>query len=233
MRSIDIQSTQDSVVKAIQSAIFSGELKMGQRILEDELAETFQISRATVREALRRLEQVGLVQIKPRRGTFVTRLSMKEVEHTCRLRAALEGLAARYASERLTKDDWQAIKNVVAEMKVAADAIDLTAFLNLDRRFHELIWTLAADDQLEYILRFLSTPYFAFVASISTLLFSDVSKVYRAHENYLNVLQGGNPEQVQKKVQEIHEGLAARFMADVHRAQASMPGKIFSLEEGD
>ena len=95
MRSIDIQSTQDSVVKAIQSAIFSGELKMGQRIMEEELAETFQISRATVREALRRLEQVGLVQIKPRRGTFVTRLTLKEVERTCRLRAALEGLAAQ------------------------------------------------------------------------------------------------------------------------------------------
>ena len=89
MRSIDIQSTQDSVVKAIQSAIFNGELKLGQRIMEEELAATFQISRATVREALRRLEQVGLVQIKARRGTFVTRLTLTEVERTCRLRAAL------------------------------------------------------------------------------------------------------------------------------------------------
>ena len=122
MRSIDIQSTQDSVVKAIQSAIFSGELKMGQRIMEEELAETFQISRATVREALRRLEQVGLVQIKPRRGTFVTRLTLKEVERTCRLRAALEGLAARYASERLTGKEWEAVKQIVEEMKAAATA---------------------------------------------------------------------------------------------------------------
>src|SRR5271170_5987388 len=113
MRSIDIQSTQDSVVKAIQSAIFSGELKLGQRIMEEDLAEAFQISRATVREALRRLEQVGLVQIKPRRGTFVTRLTLGEIERTCRLRAALEGLAARYASERLTENDWQKVKQVV------------------------------------------------------------------------------------------------------------------------
>ena len=182
MRSIDIQSTQDSVVKAIQSAIFSGELKMGQRIMEEELAETFQISRATVREALRRLEQVGLVQIKPRRGTFVTRLTLKEVERTCRLRAALEGLAARYASERLTDKEWEAVKQIVEEMKAAAAAGELSAFLHLDRKFHELIWTLAEDDQLEYVLRFLSTPYFAFVASVSTLLLSDITKVYRAHE---------------------------------------------------
>jgi len=233
MRSIDIQSTQDSVVKAIQSAIFSGELKMGQRIMEEELAETFQISRATVREALRRLEQVGLVQIKPRRGTFVTHLTLKEVERTCRLRAALEGLAARYASERLTENDWQKVKQVVGEMKAAADAGELSAFLGLDRKFHELIWALAEDDQLEYILRFLSTPYFAFVASISTLLLSDVSKVFRAHEKYLAALRAGQPEQVQKKVQEIHEGLAAGFMADIRRAQDATPGQIFKLEDGD
>ena len=233
MRSIDIQSTQDSVVKAIQSAIFSGELKMGQRIMEEELAEAFQISRATVREALRRLEQVGLVQIKPRRGTFVTRLTLKEVERTCRLRAALEGLAARYASEHLTENDWRTIKGVIAEMKAAAETGDLTAFLNLDRKFHELIWTLAEDDQLEYILRFLSTPYFAFVASVSTLLLSDVKKVFRAHEKYLNALQSGQPDQVQKKVQEIHEALAAGFMADIRRAQEAMPGQVFTLEDGD
>jgi DNA-binding GntR family transcriptional regulator len=233
MRSIDIQSTQDSVVKAIQSAIFSGELKMGQRIMEEELAETFQISRATVREALRRLEQVGLVQIKPRRGTFVTRLTLKEVERTCRLRAALEGLAARYASERLTGKEWEAVKQIVEEMKAAATAGELSAFLHLDRKFHELIWTLAEDDQLEYVLRFLSTPYFAFVASVSTLLLSDIMKVYRAHEKYLSALKAGQPEVVQKKVQEIHEGLAAGFMADIRRAQDAMPGQIFKLEDGD
>lgn len=233
MRSIDIQSTQDSVVKAIQSAIFSGELKMGQRIMEEELAETFQISRATVREALRRLEQVGLVQIKPRRGTFVTRLTLKEVERTCRLRAALEGLAARYASERLTDKDWEAVKQIVEEMKAAATAGELSAFLHLDRKFHELIWTLAEDDQLEYVLRFLSTPYFAFVASISTLLLSDINKVYRAHERYLSALKAGQPEVVQKRVQEIHEGLAAGFMADIRRAQDAIPGQIFKLEDGD
>jgi DNA-binding GntR family transcriptional regulator len=233
MRSVDIQSTQDSVVKAIQGAIFSGELKLGQRIMEEELAATFQISRATVREALRRLEQVGLVQIKPRRGTFVTRLTLTEIERTCRLRAALEGLAARYASERLTERDWRAVKQVLNEMKAAAETRDLATFLKLDRRFHELIWTLADDDQLTYVLRFLSSPYFAFVASVSTLLLSDVRKIYRAHEKYLKVLRGRHPEQVRKKVQEIHERLARGFMAGLRKAQAATPGQIFRIEDED
>jgi DNA-binding GntR family transcriptional regulator len=200
--------------------------------MEEELAQTFQISRATVRESLRRLEQVGLVQIKSRRGTFVTRLTLTEVERTCRLRAALEGLAARYASERLSEDNWRAIKKLLKEMKTASETMELGEFLNLDRRFHELIWSLAHDDQLEYILRFLSTPYFAFVASVSTFLLSDVSKVYRVHEQYLGALRSGDPEKVQKKVQALHEALAAGLMADIHRAQHASPGKLFEPEGG-
>lgn len=220
-------------MKAIQSAIFSGELKLGQRIMEEELAEAFQISRATVRESLRRLEQVGLVQIKSRRGTFVTRLTLREVERTCRLRAALEGLAARYASERLGKDkdqdNWRAIKRLLKDMKAASESDDLSEFLKLDRKFHEFIWSLADDDQLEYILRFLSTPYFAFVASVSTLLLSDVKKVYRVHEQYSTALRSGDSEKVQKKVQALHEALGAGLMADIRRAQAASPGKLFEV----
>ena len=233
LQTLDIQSTQDSVVRAIQSAIFRGELKLGQRILEEELADTLKISRATLREALRRLEQVGLVQIKPRRGTFVTRLTLIEIERTCRLRAVIEGLAARYASERLNDEDRRGLTRHIAEMKAAAKAGDREAFLRLDRQFHERIWSLAHDSQLEHILRFLSTPYFAFIASVSTYVVSDVRKVCRAHEEYLDVLQGSDPEVVQKKVQEIHEMLAVRMLADIRRAQAEMPGQIFDIEDSD
>ncbi len=189
------------------------------------------ISRATVREALRRLEQVGLVQIKPRRGTFVTRLTLIEIERTCRLRAVLEGLAARYASERLTESDWREVLRKVEEMKRAAESKDLDAFLQLDHKFHQLIWSFAHDSQLEHILRFLSTPYFAFIASVSTYVVSDVRKVCKAHEEYVDVLRCGDPELVQKRVQQIHEALAVGIMADIRRAQDEMPGQIFDIEE--
>ena len=233
LQTVAIQSTQDSVVRAIQTAIFRGELKLGQRVLEEELADALKISRATVREALRRLEQVGLVQIKPRRGTFVTRLTLIEIERTCRLRAVVEGLAARYASERMTEEDWDGLSRHVGAMKKATKAGDLDGFLRLDRQFHERIWSLAHDSQLEHILRFLSTPYFAFIASVSTYVVSDVRKVCRAHEEYVEVLRKSDPEVVQKRVQQIHEALAVGVLADIRRAQAEMPGQIFDIEDSD
>jgi DNA-binding GntR family transcriptional regulator len=233
LQPIDIQSAQDSVAKAIQSAIFRGELKLGQRLLEEELAGTLQISRATVREALRRLEQVGLVQIKPRRGTFVTKLTLLEIERTSRLRAVLEGLAARYASERLTDLAWRDLKRHIDGMQAAAESGDLDSFLQRDRAFHERVWTLAHDNQLEHILRFLSTPYFAFIASVSTYVVSDVRKVYGAHEQYAEVLRTGDPELVQKKVQAIHEALAVDILHDLRRVTAKMPGETLVIRESD
>ena len=233
LEAVDIYSTQDSVVRAIKSAIFRGELKLGQRVLEEDLAAALHISRATVREALRRLEQVGLIQIKARRGIFVTRLTLLEIERSCRLRSVLEGLAARYASERLTDKDWRAISQYVSQMKAASESGELDTFLDLDRKFHELIWKLAHDSQLEHILRFLSTPYFAFIAGISTFIFSDVRKVCRAHRDYVKALRIGDPDQVQRTVQAIHESLATAVLADIRRVQQERPGQFFDIVESD
>jgi DNA-binding GntR family transcriptional regulator len=189
LNSAEIRSTQDSVVGAIQNAVFRGDLKLGERILEDDLSTRLGISRATLREALRRLEQVGLVQIKARRGTFVTRLTLQQIERTCRLRSVLEGLAARYAKEQLTPKDLKSLSRCIDAMRLAVEEGDLDVFLQNDRAFHSLVWTIARDSQLEYILRFLSTPYFAFIASVSTYLVSDVRKVLLSHEAYLKALQ--------------------------------------------
>jgi DNA-binding GntR family transcriptional regulator len=230
---LDVATLQESVVRALQKAIFRGELKLGQRILEDELAAQLNLSRATIREALRRLEQIGLVQIKPRRGTFVTRLTLLEIERTCRLRAVLEGLAARYASERLTEADWKQLAGHVEEMKAAERADDFDSFLRLDHEFHELVWGYAQDKQLEYILKFLSNPYFAFIASVSTYVFSDVRKVCAAHEEYVQSLRERDSELVQKRVQEIHEALAIGILADIRRAQAENPNKICNIDDND
>lgn len=230
---MDIASLQDGVVNALQKAIFQGQLKMGQRILEDDLANELNVSRATMREALRRLEQVGLVQIKPRHGTFVTQLTLVEIERTCRLRAVLEGLAARYASERLSEEEWKELAHKVDEMKAAGEAGGLDTFLDLDHKFHERVWELAGDKQLIHILRFLSNPYFAFIASVSTYVFSDLRRVWRAHKQYVNGLRERDPELVQKRVQEIHEGLAVGILADIRRAQADHPEQIFSIEDGE
>ena len=228
-----IQSTQDSVVGAIQNAIFRGELKLGQRILEEELAATLKISRATLREALRRLEQVGLVEITPRRGTFVMKMTLGKVERLCRLRAVIEGVAARYACANLTEGDEKELRRHVQAMGSAAVSGDLDAFLYHDREFHLRTWKIARDEHLEYILKYLSTPYFAFIATISTHLFSDIREVYNAHIQYLEALVQRDPIFAEAKVIEIHQRLADNILRDIVKKNNELAGAILSMEDAE
>src|SRR5919199_1225673 len=89
----------------IREAIASGELQPGDQIVETAMAAKIGVSRSPVREALRRLEQQGLVEAIPNRGTFVAALDEADVEEIVLLRGALEGLAARLAADRMGRRD--------------------------------------------------------------------------------------------------------------------------------
>ena len=93
---------QQAVADAVRVRIIAGELEAGTRIDQDALAAEFSVSRMPVREALRQLGAEGFVTIVPHRGAIVTALSPGEVEEIYEIRAALEGVAARHASQELT-----------------------------------------------------------------------------------------------------------------------------------
>jgi DNA-binding GntR family transcriptional regulator len=227
----DVVTAQDSIVGALQKAILQGELKLGQRILEEELSATFGISRATLRESLRRLEQLGLVQIKPRKGTYVTKLSLEEIERICRMRALLEGLAARYCAANLTDHRNTHLRQIIIQMRKAAKMGDHDAFLDADMRFHQSVWKFAADDQLEHVLKFLSTPYFAFIANVSAHLFTDTEALCQSHERYLEFLQSKEPETVQRQVTLLHEELGQNIVRSIAAKQEHLSHSILGLDE--
>jgi DNA-binding GntR family transcriptional regulator len=225
----DILSTQDSIVTALQKAILRGELKLGQRILEEDLSEKFGISRATLREALRRLEQLGLVQIKPRKGTYVTKLSLGEIDRICRMRALLEGLAGRYCAENLTEGAISELRGIIDQMRAAADANDHNRFLQADFKFHTLVWKNTEDEQLQHVLRFLSTPYFAFIANVSTHLFTDIRTLCRSHEAYLDILLKRDPDLAQREITAIHQELGRNILRDIVAKEAEMSEFILGI----
>jgi DNA-binding GntR family transcriptional regulator len=93
----------------IREAILDGEYAAGERLKEDELARRLDVSRTPVREALRRLEAEGLVVVEPQRGATVRSYEPRELDDMYRLRAVLEGYAARRAAERITDSDLAAL----------------------------------------------------------------------------------------------------------------------------
>jgi DNA-binding GntR family transcriptional regulator len=113
-----------------------GDLRPGQRIVQEDMAARIGVSVAPVREALRVLEQEGQVTYLPRRGYFVTELRIADLEEIYSLRQLVEERAARAALPTLDGDALQRIEAAARDCVEAADAGDVAAELAANRRFH-------------------------------------------------------------------------------------------------
>jgi DNA-binding GntR family transcriptional regulator len=124
----------------------AGELRPGQRVVQEDVAEGLGVSIAPVREALQVLEQEGQVTYRPRRGYFVTELRAEDLEEIYELRQVLEERAARHALPTLDDDTLERIEIAARACVDAAEAGDVAAELEANRRFHFAV--LESPDQV-------------------------------------------------------------------------------------
>ncbi|GAA4811583.1 GntR family transcriptional regulator [Nocardioides caeni] len=111
-----------SAYQQIRTAIIEGRYEPGARLVEQRIAEEFELSRTPVREALRTLEAEGLVRIEPHRGATVRSLDVDDVVDLYALRARLEGYAAELAAQRHETDELVEIDEGIAAFGTALDA---------------------------------------------------------------------------------------------------------------
>ncbi|VTU25725.1 putative HTH-type transcriptional regulator YdfH [Variovorax sp. PBL-H6] len=112
------------VADRIGSSIVEESFEPGERLKETELAQSFGVSRATIREALRILESRGLVTIQPQRGAQVTRLSAKELDDFFEIRAVLLGLGSRRAAMNRSDDEVVALQARLKALEAHRDDLD-------------------------------------------------------------------------------------------------------------
>ena len=110
----------EGISRNLMNAILSGTLQGGEQLIEAELQKLFGVSKSPVREALRDLEKKGLVEIKPRRGAFVKAITKRDITENYRVRAVLEGLAAREAYEKMSSGHLSEMKELLDRMLAAA-----------------------------------------------------------------------------------------------------------------
>lgn len=136
----------DQILQSIRTAIISGGLPPGRRLVEGELAETLQVSRGPVREALRRLEQEGLVRIVPAGGTFVATLTEEDIADIYGVRAAIEGYAARAVVN--SRYDLTSLDLALSNMREALVQPELSTMIEADVLFHRTLVGLAQSKRL-------------------------------------------------------------------------------------
>jgi DNA-binding GntR family transcriptional regulator len=145
---IEQRSVQQEVVDIIRQAIVTGKLELGQHLAESALSDQMEVSRIPIREALRQLEQEGLVTRYNNRGCFVTDFSDEDVREVFSLRSSLECMAIEWATPRITASDIVVLRGMIEEQNRAAHSGDFSGLAQLDMRFHEFICAKAQHSRL-------------------------------------------------------------------------------------
>ncbi len=137
------QSLPETLAQSLQERILNGEFKEGDPLIQEMLAEQYDVSRMPVREALRQLEAAGLVAMHTHRGAIVTALPIEEIRELFELRAILECEILARAIPRLTTAHVEAAVAVLAQLEEAYGRGDVARWGALNWAFHRSLYEVA------------------------------------------------------------------------------------------
>jgi len=143
----------DKLVEHVFEAVLTGRLAQGSEITEDELAEEFGVSRTPVREAVRRLAEMGVVIVRPRCGLMIAHFDEEDLEQITVLRAELECLALRLAMDRMDDNQIVALEEAAQRCKTKLKTRDRFQIFESDSQFHLMIADFSGNLHLADALR--------------------------------------------------------------------------------
>ncbi len=149
----DHYSLGGKVFQQLKNSILAGEIENGAELREIALAKKLGVSRTPVREALRQLEQEGLVDIYPNRGAYVKGITYKDVEDIFRIRARLEGLCAEMAVSSITQEQLDKLDEIILLSRFYEEKKDMEHLLKMDSQFHEVLFESCGSKMLEHQLK--------------------------------------------------------------------------------
>jgi DNA-binding GntR family transcriptional regulator len=215
------KSLHEQVYEALRAAILGGDLQAGERLVETQLADWLQVSRTPLREALRQLQQDGLVTADVNGGLRVTTLTPTEAIELYDCRLALEGLAAAGACVNATPEQLSQIEAYVlrAEGAVhqAPQTVSCQQLLELDYQFHRLIAESSGNRRLVSLLDSLFDAMA--LLRIQTLKRNPkVLDIQREHRQIYEAIATGNPEVARDAISRHLLASKARVVLEIEEA---------------
>jgi DNA-binding GntR family transcriptional regulator len=186
----------DQAYKLIRAAIQAGELKPDVRITERNLAQKLDVSSTPIREALKRLEQEGLIERRGQKILVITNKSEMEIAELAFVKATLSGIATRFAADNITEDELNEIQHLYDRYNDLGEAAKAEELLKLGRRFHEIIIHACRN---EILIQFLETLT---VFDESHKVLSLNSESIREHQEIFKALKNKEGERADKLMTE-------------------------------
>jgi DNA-binding GntR family transcriptional regulator len=142
----------DRAYVALRDRIVTLRLPPGTALREDRLMDELGLGRTPLREAVKRLALEGLVDVRPRSGTYVTDVEAHDIVHISEVRAELEAQAARLAAKRMDDEGRARAAGLDAELAAIDGSDSFDAYMNLDERVHRFVWEAARNPYLADVL---------------------------------------------------------------------------------
>jgi DNA-binding GntR family transcriptional regulator len=206
---LHLQTAPEAAAQALREAIISGELKGGDRVLEQKWSIRLGIGQPTLREALLELEHQGLLRKQPQRGTYVAQLSPEDYQQILEVRIPLEAIAIGRAAERLTPETEKELAKLVKTMSGTEANADIRDFHDCDVLFHRTIWEISGNPFLSEMLEGITFRLFVF-SIVGRWDDSPKSAIERkaAVKQHVNILEGLRTKDAKKAQQKFIESTA-------------------------
>ncbi len=180
----------DDVADALREAILSGRFKRGERLIEDELAESLNVSRGPIRQAIFRLQQEGLVVHETHRGATVAQISLQDASEIYSLRKALEKLAVEQACLDATEADFAPLEAILLLFQsIPRATMTRRRVAELDIDFHDALFRAAHHARLYRAWEALRSQIFVFLLLRDGLPEDYLTSWYQAHARLLAMVR--------------------------------------------
>jgi DNA-binding GntR family transcriptional regulator len=205
---------RNMVADQLRAAILEGHLKPGEWLRQERLAQELGVSQMPVREALKELTAEGLIEHIPYRGVRVIEFNPDDIADLYEHRAFLEGRAARLAAKNISTEEIAELKQLQKQMEQNLDPENLAVYRDLNRRFHQIIFTAS---HREYLIRTLNQIW----ATFPTMLIG----------NFLATATAPLPERDHPDITEHHTLIDALERRDGVAAEQALKDHIMAVAQ--
>lgn len=208
------------VADKLRNAILEGRFHPGEWLRQEKLAQELNVSQMPVREALKELAAEGLIEHFPYRGARVVDISPTDVEDIYIMRAFLESRAAGFAASQITAEELAELKQVQAEIKKHSAPEEVLKYRELNRRFHELVFSAS---RRPYLIRTLKMLW----ATFPTMLMSNYPRTasqpltgrddvdLQEHAGIIEALEKQDPKLAEKLMKEHIESVLRELLGTI------------------
>lgn len=221
----EILSSQ--VLEVLKEMIANHRFKPGTRINVEQLAKEFGVSRTPVWEAVRRLEQEGLVVNIPNRGVFMAVLTPEMAIDLYEVRAVLEDLSGRLAAQKIETQTLKEMERCLEKQKIVIEKQDLIGYSRLDFEFHAAVYQSCGNPYLQEFLQAIKNKMRPILMHIEPIL----PRLYQDHQEILEALKARDPIRTGTVLREHSEKMIKQIEKTIQSKTWSQESNLNNLRD--